>query len=49
MNDYMTKSGLKACVISVSGGVDSAVCLAIALYAQKKEGSPIQKVCSSQR
>lgn len=43
-NDYMRNSGLKACVISVSGGVDSAVCLGIVLHAQKQEGSPIQKV-----
>ncbi len=27
-NDYMRKAGLKACVVNVSGGVDSAVCCA---------------------
>jgi NAD+ synthase (glutamine-hydrolysing) len=43
-NDYMRKCGLKACVISVSGGIDSAVIMALSAYAQKQEGSPIEKV-----
>jgi len=44
LNEYCRKCGLKACVVSVSGGVDSAVTIAIADYAMKKEGSPIQRV-----
>eukprot|EP00761_Pharyngomonas_kirbyi_P012927 gb/GECH01012954.1/.p1 GENE.gb/GECH01012954.1/~~gb/GECH01012954.1/.p1 ORF type:complete len:306 (+),score=98.45 gb/GECH01012954.1/:1-918(+) len=43
-NDYMKRCNLKSCVVSVSGGVDSAVTLAIAIEASKKEGSPIEKV-----
>jgi len=43
-NDYMRKSGLRACVVSVSGGVDSAVILAMCAHAQKQENSPIEKV-----
>ena len=43
-NDYMTAAGLKACVISVSGGVDSAVTMALVSYAQKQKNSPIEKV-----
>lgn len=44
LNDYMTKFNLKACVVAVSGGIDSAVVLAIVDYAKKQEGSPIQKI-----
>eukprot|EP01087_Luapelamoeba_hula_P008448 TRINITY_DN2102_c0_g1_i1.p1 TRINITY_DN2102_c0_g1~~TRINITY_DN2102_c0_g1_i1.p1 ORF type:complete len:307 (+),score=77.85 TRINITY_DN2102_c0_g1_i1:149-1069(+) len=43
LNDYMRKAGLQACVVSVSGGVDSAVVYAIMMRAAKKEGSPIAK------
>lgn len=43
-NDYMTKNGLKACVVSVSGGVDSAVTAALMVVASKKPNSPIKKV-----
>lgn len=43
-NDYMKKCGLKACCVSLSGGVDSAVTLAMMMHASKMEGSPIQKV-----
>lgn len=38
------KAGLKACLVSVSGGVDSAVTLALMKHAQKRQGSPIEKV-----
>eukprot|EP00741_Cyanophora_paradoxa_P011597 tig00020563_g11205.t1 len=41
LNDYMKKCGLKACVTSVSGGIDSAVILALCGHAQKMPGSPI--------
>jgi len=43
LNDYMAKAGLKACVVSVSGGVDSAVVYALMLAAAAKPGSPIKK------
>lgn len=41
LNEYMSRCGLKACVTSVSGGIDSAVTLALCARAQKVEGSPI--------
>jgi hypothetical protein len=40
-----TITGLKACVVSVSGGVDSAVTLALCKHAQAMPNSPLQKVC----
>ena len=43
LNDYMRKCGLKACVTSVSGGIDSAATLALCAKAMKVEGSPIQR------
>eukprot|EP01064_Diplonema_japonicum_P024852 TRINITY_DN3560_c2_g4_i1.p1 TRINITY_DN3560_c2_g4~~TRINITY_DN3560_c2_g4_i1.p1 ORF type:complete len:291 (+),score=80.92 TRINITY_DN3560_c2_g4_i1:57-929(+) len=43
-NKYMKDCGLKACVCSVSGGVDSAVTLALCTHAKKQEGSVIQRV-----
>ncbi|KAL9654818.1 hypothetical protein ABK040_008611 [Willaertia magna] len=43
-NSYMKQCGLKACVVNVSGGIDSAVTFALAVAAKQKEGSPIQKV-----
>lgn len=44
LNDYMRKAGLKACTISVSGGIDSAVMYALCVVASKQPGSPIQRV-----
>ena len=44
LNDYMRKAGLKACTISVSGGIDSAVMYALCVAASKQPGSPIQRV-----
>lgn len=44
LNDYMKKCGLKACCVSLSGGVDSAVTLALMNHASKQEGSVIEKV-----
>jgi len=41
LNEYMTRHGLKACVTSVSGGIDSAVIIALCAYAKKLTGSPI--------
>eukprot|EP00817_Percolomonadidae_sp_ATCC50343_P001892 CAMPEP_0117423348 /NCGR_PEP_ID=MMETSP0758-20121206/3992_1 /TAXON_ID=63605 /ORGANISM="Percolomonas cosmopolitus, Strain AE-1 (ATCC 50343)" /LENGTH=260 /DNA_ID=CAMNT_0005206487 /DNA_START=182 /DNA_END=964 /DNA_ORIENTATION=+ len=40
----MKSAGLKACVVSVSGGVDSAVTLALMSHAAKQKDSPIEKV-----
>ena len=44
LNDYMRKAGLKACTVSVSGGVDSAVIYGLCVIASKQPGSPIQRV-----
>lgn len=41
LNAYMAKCGLKACVTSVSGGIDSAVTLALCAKAKGLGGSPI--------
>jgi len=43
-NDYMKKFGLSACVTSVSGGVDSAVTIALCAFAKKKPGSAVKRV-----
>eukprot|EP01029_Cantina_marsupialis_P003853 TRINITY_DN138777_c0_g1_i1.p1 TRINITY_DN138777_c0_g1~~TRINITY_DN138777_c0_g1_i1.p1 ORF type:complete len:210 (+),score=57.48 TRINITY_DN138777_c0_g1_i1:70-699(+) len=43
-NDYMKKCGLSAAVVSVSGGVDSAVTLGMMKYAANMEGSPLKKL-----
>lgn len=42
LNEYMARCGLKACVTSVSGGIDSAATLALCARAMKAAGSPIQ-------
>jgi len=44
LNANMKKCGLENCVVSVSGGVDSAATLALLKHAQKMEGSPIKRV-----
>ncbi|KPI90793.1 putative NAD synthase [Leptomonas seymouri] len=43
LNGYMRRCGLKACVTSVSGGVDSAVVLALCARAMQAPDSPILK------
>lgn len=43
-NDYMRKAGLKGCIISVSGGVDSGVTFGLMAAAAKQKDSPIEKV-----
>jgi len=43
LNDYMSRCGLKACVTSVSGGIDSAVTLELCAHAKRLPGSPIQR------
>lgn len=41
----MSRCGLKACIISCSGGIDSAASLFLCQYAKEKlENSPIQKI-----
>lgn len=42
LNEYMKKCNLKGCVIGLSGGVDSAVTLGLAILAMKQENSPIE-------
>ncbi|OGO86843.1 MAG: NAD(+) synthase [Clostridiales bacterium GWE2_32_10] len=44
LNRYMSKCGLKACVVAVSGGIDSAVVLAIVTNASRSKNSPIKKI-----
>lgn len=44
LNKYMNKSKLSACVVAISGGIDSAVVLGIVKKASKKENSPIKKI-----
>ncbi len=44
LNEYMSKFNLKACVVAISGGIDSAVVLGIVNYAAKMEDSPIKRI-----
>jgi NAD+ synthase (glutamine-hydrolysing) len=44
LNEYLRRSGLKAVVVNVSGGIDSALTIKLADYAKKQKNSPIQKV-----
>lgn len=44
LNDYMRQHGLSACVVGVSGGIDSAVVLALVVQAAKQEDSPIKTI-----
>jgi len=44
LNQYCKDHGLKAAVVSISGGVDSSVILALAHRAMCLEGSPLKKV-----
>lgn len=44
LNEYMNKYGLKACVIAISGGIDSAVVLGIVKKASEQANSPIKKI-----
>jgi len=45
-NDYMTQCKLSACVVSLSGGVDSAVTLGLMKEASKMAGSSIKKIAA---
>lgn len=44
LNDYLRTNHLKGCVVSVSGGVDSAVTYALACHAQGLPLSPLEQV-----
>lgn len=44
LNKYMSKYGLKACVVAISGGIDSAIVLGIIKKASEKANSPIAKI-----
>lgn len=44
LNTYMKKCGLSACVVAISGGIDSAIVLGIIKQASIKEDSPIKKI-----
>lgn len=44
LNAYMRKSKLKACVIAISGGIDSAAVLGIVKKASMMSNSPIEKI-----
>lgn len=44
LNQYFTKSGLNTCVVAVSGGIDSAVTLALVDHASKQNGSNIKNI-----
>ncbi len=47
INDYLRASGLKAAVVGVSGGVDSAVVLGLLRHAARLPGSPLQRVLAA--
>lgn len=44
LNNYLAKCKLSACVVAVSGGIDSAVVLALVHKASKMPNSPIKKI-----
>ena len=44
LNKYMNKYGLKACVVAISGGIDSAIVLGIIKKASEKSDSPIKRI-----
>ncbi|TNJ29455.1 NH3-dependent NAD synthetase [Giardia muris] len=44
LNEYMSRAGLKACVVNLSGGIDSAVTFALASRAANAPESPIRRV-----
>lgn len=44
LNNYMVSSGLNACVVAVSGGIDSAIVLGLVCEAAKASNSPIKRI-----
>lgn len=47
LNAYLSASGLQAAIVGVSGGVDSAVTLALAHRAAAAPGSPLRKIIAA--
>jgi NAD+ synthetase len=47
LDAYLRRSGLRACVVAVSGGVDSAVTLALVRQAARLPGSPLARVVAA--
>jgi NAD+ synthetase len=47
LNEYLRRSSLDACVIGVSGGVDSAVVLGLAARAKAQLDSPIKRIVAA--
>ncbi len=44
LNTYFSQSGIKSCVLGISGGVDSAVVGALLAHASRAPGSPLQSI-----
>ena len=44
LNDYCRRSGIQAAVVGVSGGIDSAVVLALMVRAAAQPGSPLKRI-----
>lgn len=44
INQFFSQNNLDACVLGISGGVDSAVCLKLLEKASQQENSPIKKI-----
>ena len=44
LNKYMKKYGLKACVVAISGGIDSAIVLGLIKKASEAKDSPIERI-----
>lgn len=44
LNDYFRRTGIRAAVVGVSGGIDSAVVLGLMVRAAEQPGSPLRKV-----
>ncbi len=44
LNEYMQTSGLSACVVAVSGGIDSAIVLGLVVKASQEKNSPIKRI-----
>lgn len=44
LNHYLMKAGLSSVIVAVSGGIDSAVVLGLAVHAKKMFNSPIENI-----
>lgn len=44
LNDYMREANLKSCVVAISGGIDSALALALVHEAAQQPDSPIENI-----